>query len=305
MPMGGQNTLPPFPFQKLVSPCGCRILTAMAGDGISHGKSKAGFADPALIVSIHDVSPATAGRTREILAELEEAGVQRTSLLVVPNHHDAHPVTKHPDFLHEMAEREQAGHEIVLHGYFHQRTRRESETLRQKTVTRLYTADEGEFYDIGYGEARKAMRKGKRELQEGGLTPQGFIAPAWLLGSEAERAAHDEGFEYTTRLTGILDLRQPEWMASQSLVYSVRSSWRVAASKAWNALLARRLQHNPVARLGIHPPDFDHTSVRRQILTLAARLAAKRRVTTYLDWVRDWRNPSWRIPSPDKERNSP
>ena len=39
------------------------------------------------------------------------------------------------------------------------------------------------------------------------MTPRGFIAPAWLLGAAAERAAADAEMEYTTRLTGVRDLR--------------------------------------------------------------------------------------------------
>ena len=49
------------------------------------------------------------------------------------------------------------GHEIVIHGYFHERPRRAKETLRDKFLTRFYTQNEGEFYDLGYDEALRRI----------------------------------------------------------------------------------------------------------------------------------------------------
>jgi predicted deacetylase len=122
-------------------------------------------------------------------------------------------------------------------------------------------------------------------LTGAGLDVVGFIAPAWLLGKEAEQAARNIGFAYTTRLGGVLDLRSGEGTRSQSLVYSPRSAWRRKVSLAWNAFLAARLRKNPLARLGLHPPDWKHEAIKTQALRLARELAADRRVIRYRDWV--------------------
>ena len=57
-----------------------------------------------------------------------------------------------------------------------------------KAMTRIYTADEGEFYDIDRATARELVSKAREEFRGIGLDPRGFIAPAWLLGPEAEAA---------------------------------------------------------------------------------------------------------------------
>ena len=129
------------------------------------------------------------------------------------------------------------------------------------------------------------MEDGREKLTGAGLEVVGFIAPAWLLGDEAEQAARNLGFAYTTRLGGVLDLRSGDYTASQSLVYSVRSAWRRSVSLWWNAWLASRLRKNPLARLGLHPPDWRHDKIRAQALRLARETAADRKVIRYRDWV--------------------
>jgi predicted deacetylase len=239
----------------------------------------------ALAVSIHDVSPWTRGAVERMLEDLAEAGVGITSLLVVPDHHHRGAVDGDPDFVAWLRSLEAAGHEIVLHGFYHRREPREGTGWWRRLVTEHYTAGEGEFYDMDHAEARRRLAAGRRMLEQAGLEVPGFIAPAWLLGPEAERAARDEGFAYTTRLGGVLDLRNGRWTASQSLVYSVRSGWRRVVSLGWNASLAWRLRANPLARLGLHPPDWQHPSIRAQALRLARAMAAGRRVIRYRDVV--------------------
>src|SRR6202045_2873222 len=136
-----------------------------------------------------------------------------------------------------MRDLESQGHEVVIHGYFHDRPRRENETLRQRLITRSYTSDEGEFYDLDYDEASRRIIAARDEFRSVGLKPRGFVAPAWLLSLEAERAARDAEMEYTTRLRTVRDLRSGQDFSARSLVYSVRNNWRRAVSLAWNAAL--------------------------------------------------------------------
>jgi predicted deacetylase len=238
-----------------------------------------------LAVSVHDVSPLTREASDRMLADLAAVGVGVTSLLVVPDHHHKADIDKDPAFLAWLREKQAAGHEIVLHGFYHRRVPREGDGAGKRLVTEHYTAGEGEFYDLGYEEARERMEDGREMLTGAGLDMVGFIAPAWLLGEEAELAARNLGFAYTTRLGGVLDLRSGEWTRSQSLVYSPRSAWRRSVSLAWNAFLAARLRKNPLARLGLHPPDWNYDAIKTQALRLAREAAADRKVIRYRDWV--------------------
>lgn len=239
----------------------------------------------ALVVSIHDVAPVTRERVQEILGQLEHHGVSRCSLLVVPNYHHLGKSLGDHSFRTWLQESDERGHEIVIHGYYHQRPRRAQESTRRKAITRIYTADEGEFYDLEYETALSLMREAQNEFTASGLRVSGFVAPAWLLGTEAERAAQKAGFRYTTSLREVHDFASGQRFASQTLVYSVRSDWRCAVSLLWNRVLFQRLTDNRLLRLGLHPPDFDHPGIWRQITTLIGKGLRDRLPNTYQSWL--------------------
>ncbi len=239
---------------------------------------------PALIVSIHDVSPLTRVTAEEMLADLAAIGIGRTSLLVIPDHHHRAMIGEDPAFCAWLREVADQGHEIVLHGYYHKRPKKEGAGWWQKIITEQYTAGEGEFFDLTQTQARVRLEKAREEFAAQGFRPTGFIAPAWLLGTEAEEAVRKAGFTYTTRLQNFKDLRTGREDVSQSLVWSVRSGWRRSVSLKWNAYLAKKLAPNPLLRVGLHPPDWNHPAIKRQILDLIAAARNERDVMTYESW---------------------
>ncbi len=242
-----------------------------------------------LVVSIHDVAPATRDAVEKIISELVRIGVPVCSLLVVPDYHHQGLATKDRQFVSWLRELESDGHEIVIHGFFHERPRRANETIRDKFLTHLYTADEGEFYDLDYDEALRRIATARDAFRASGLKPRGFVAPAWLLSEGAERAVRDAELEYTARLHAVRDLRSGEDFAARSIVYSVRAGWRRAVSRAWNAVLFRVLQRGPLLRISIHPPDYSHPPIWRQIMDLIEATAGSRTTTTYQDWIAEQR----------------
>lgn len=255
------------------------------------------MSSPALVVSLHDVSPLTYDRCTRIIAELSALGAKRTSLLVIPNHHSRGHFLDAPELCAWLRERAAEGHEIVTHGYFHRRERRKKEGFVQRMTTQVYTADEGEFYDIDREHAAELVRRANEELQKVGLNPCGFIAPAWLLSQAGEDALRELGCEYTTRLRTVSDLFQNTIYQSQSLCWSVRAAWRRVVSRLWNATLAKRLASIPLLRISIHPVDIEHEMIWRQIRDLVNEAARNRSATTYLDWVRQQRAASHFVPT--------
>ena len=237
----------------------------------------------ALVVSIHDVSPLTSKLVFSMIRDVAAAGVDHIALLVIPNHHSKAPIRENPEFCDWLRISAQM-HEVVLHGYFHSRPR-SAGGWWDTFVTEHYTAREGEFYDLSENEATRRLERGKHEFAQLGLMARGFIAPAWLLGREAERAVRTAGFEYTTRLRTFKDLVTGRETLSHSLVWSVRSAWRRIASLCWNRLLANKLVRAPLLRIGLHPVDWQHSAVRRQALQLVRSALAAREAITYEGWL--------------------
>src|SRR2546423_12692281 len=128
-----------------------------------------------LIVSIHDVAPSTQSICDKIISELTQKGIRHCSLLVVPDYHHQGASMQDRQFVSWLRDLEARGHEIVIHGYFHQRPRRENETFQQRLMTRSYTQDEGEFYDLDYTQALRRITSARDEFRTNGLTPSGII----------------------------------------------------------------------------------------------------------------------------------
>jgi uncharacterized protein len=246
----------------------------------------------AVVVSLHDVAPFSQKVSDKIIAELGRRGIRVCSLLVVSDYHHQGAMMKDRQFVSWLRGLEADGHEIVIHGYFHERPRRSRETLLDKFLTRFYTNDEGEFYDLDYAEAFRRIAAARDEFRALRLMPRGFVAPAWLLNNDGERAARDAGMEYTTSLRTVRDLHSGEDFWARSLVYSVRNNWRRKASLVWNAALVQFSRNDPLLRLSIHPPDYTYPAIWGQIVDLISRMDGQRTATTYRDWVAEQRSAS-------------
>jgi len=249
----------------------------------------AGAAKHFIVVSLHDVAPSTRQIADTIVSELAHRGVRVCSLLVVPDYHHEGLFTRDRQFVSWLRGLEADGHEIVIHGYFHERPRGAKETLRDQFLTRFYTQNEGEFYDLTYDEALRRIVAARDEFHAQGLKPRGFVAPAWLLSQDAERAAHDAQMEYTTRLRTVCDLRSGDVFSARTLVYSVRNNWRRGISRARNATFFRFLQGTSLLRISIHPPDYLHPAIWSQITDLIERSVGSRTATTYQEWIAEQR----------------
>jgi predicted deacetylase len=223
------------------------------------------------------------------VAFLANYGIQAASILVVPNFHHAAPVAKNAAFCDTVSAWQAAGHELVLHGYFHDRREAPRETLRTLFWTRLYTNREAEFLDLPPDEARIRLRLGRELFSEKGWNVRGFIAPAWLMAGQVPTLCGELGFAYTNTLRHLIPLvrggGRPA-IRSQSLCYSTRAAWRRLASAAWNRKLFGKLRETNLIRLSLHPRDLEFPLLRRQIDQII-RASLKRGFVpaTYADYV--------------------
>ncbi len=242
-----------------------------------------------LIVSLHDAHPGSAAAIEEQIAFLAGYGVKAASILVVPDFHHGAPIAKDAGFGEGVSRWQEAGHEIVLHGYYHDRRESPRETLGTLFWTRLYTSREAEFLDLPAEEARIRLRRGRELFDERGWRAHGFIAPAWLMATHVPNLCGELGFTYTNTLRELIPLvrggGRPA-LASQSLCYSTRAGWRRIASAAWNRQLFGKLRATNLIRLSLHPRDLEFALLRRQIdQIIRAALAGGFAPSTYAEYV--------------------
>lgn len=258
---------------------------AAPADLLPAALSTAAAPQPHLVVSIHDVAPTNHAAVAEMIRDVTSKGVRVCSMLLVPDYHHQQNFAQDRQFTSWLRELEAQGNEMVIHGYFHERPSRPNESFTDRLITRFYTRGEGEFYDLPYDEAVRRITRARDKFIEAGLRPRGFIAPAWLLPAEGERAVRDADLEYTTRLTSVTDVRSGQSFPARSLVYSTEAAWRRSTSLLWNAVLARLQSASPLLRVSLHPPDFRYPRIWSQILDILERAAKVRTPTTYRDWI--------------------
>jgi uncharacterized protein len=215
-----------------------------------------------LVVSLHDFHPGSRSLIEDQIRQLSGLGVGCFSILVVPHFHHGKPTAGDAASVDFLEERNAAGDDLVLHGYYHQQQGHDLKTLYWST---LYTSGECEFLDLGDGEASHRIEQGRKLWDERGWPLHGFIAPAWLMPEKQDHLLRRLGFLYTTRLKSFKVLPKSSVTDSQSLCYSTRAWWRRTGSYYWNPVLFARLRGKPLLRLSLHPRDLEYPDLRQQI----------------------------------------
>jgi predicted deacetylase len=236
---------------------------------------------------VHDVAPATWPDCAPLLELLAPLGV-RATLLVVPHYHGGCRADADPAFVAALRERVLHGDEVVVHGYYHRDTGPPPRTPLDWGRRRLCTAGEGEFGALAAEAALARIRAGRDMVQAMGLTPRGFVAPAWLLGPGAWQALRVARLGYTSTRDALIPLAatlRAGRVAAPSLVYSSRSPLRRALSRRWNARRLRLLGAAPHVRAALHPEDARHAAVLSHWGELLQELAATRRPALESDWL--------------------
>lgn len=236
-----------------------------------------------LIVSLHDAHPKSISVISDQIKFCENLGVKHFSILAIPHYHHEKKLKEDKEVLDFLSKRSEAGDDIVLHGFYHDRRDRDGGNF---FFTKLYTANEAEFLDLNNQEVKTRLEQGMEIWKEHGWNLDGFIAPAWLMPLEQDVILRDLNFSYTTRLKAIYALQKEEVIQTQSLCYSTRAWWRKKASLLWNSRLFSKLKETSVMRLSLHPGDFAYLEVREHIQKLLElALAEDFQPVSYAEYV--------------------
>jgi predicted deacetylase len=232
---------------------------------------------PATIaVALHDIEPATFDRCALIRDWLEDHGIDRVTLLVIPAR-DLHPLSdRRPEIAIWLDERRRAGDAIAQHGFQHFRPRQSN--WHRPVWPRLHS-EAAEFIGLDERETERALDAGRRVLKLAGIEPQGFVAPAYA---------------YTPALREMMTTRFRWWAGSWGLhatgpVSSTRTGPAIGLASGTVArraispgvLRAATVLAGETLRLDVHPMDL---ALPGHMLTLDWVLrhsVKRRRAVTY------------------------
>jgi predicted deacetylase len=216
-----------------------------------------------VLLSLHDVAPPFERQLRELWLMCVSRGA-RPALLVVPNWHGEHPLHRSGRFVDWLFARVDQGARVLLHGERHD----EVGTVRRagdewRALGR--TAREGEFLTLDYAEASARIGRGLEVLARCGLSPVGFVPPAWLARAAAREAARDAGLALFEDASRIYWLREGRAERVPAVRWSARSRWRADLSALVSEARWVTQGQAPLVRLALHPTDMDDAVVRRSL----------------------------------------
>ena len=241
----------------------------------------------ALIVSIHDICPEYEREFDQWLRLLDDWGVTRRSLHVIPNYRQSQRLADAPTLIAALRREIQNGSEVMLHGYNHVfkgRHRRFCAHLWERHMTHGCA----EFSEVEAETARHLLQAGRETLQAALTVPiTGFTAPGWWQSRAVAPVLAELGFHFYTTLWTVRYLRPQRvvWSPVLTGLPGRRGAvQRLLALYDFRCLPAMRWA---LFRIDLHPYDLENKPWMKRLERLVARLLARRRLTVYEEVAHD------------------
>ena len=107
--------------------------------------------------------------------------------------------------------------------------------------------------------------RGLESLRRAGLSPIGFVPPAWLAREDTFRAARRAGLAMSEDAHGIRLHARATRLVSPVIRWSGRTAWRAHLSAAVADARWMTARGSWLARLALHPADLRHAATAESI----------------------------------------
>lgn len=222
-----------------------------------------------LVVSVHDVAPATAAHTRRWCADLDERAVP-LALLVVPGPWRVPVLRDDPEFAGWLRHRVGRGDEVVQHGWRHRMPATAHGAprgqWRRRVHARVVARGAAEFAALTEGQAAARLVAGRVELSALGLSVEGFTPPGWLASPGTVQALRRLRFRYTTCHAGVRDLATGGWHPAFVLSHRAGGLGERAGARLMVAGARHAVRGGRDIRIALHPADLDRPGLREAAL---------------------------------------
>ena len=242
-------------------------------------------APPALLVSLHDVSPLTVEDCRRAVEMLERLGVRPADLtvFVIPPHEggttlDADAPTVM--FLRGLAD---AGACLAMHGLTHRMIGRAWSPAGMFRA-HFFARGQGELYNCDGQDTQRRLDEGAAVLRRAGLdeATRAFVPPAWQLSRAAREVVERAGFEFYEMFGGIV--HRGALRARRLIGWGSLNPIEAAGTAIWASAQSRRTPAD--TRLAIHPADMRRPLQTRAVHRALTRLLPRMRAMTYRAYLR-------------------
>ncbi|RMA92516.1 polysaccharide deacetylase family protein [Hydrogenothermus marinus] len=215
-------------------------------------------------ISIHDITKTNMENVIKIIFFLEDLGIKKISLLLIPKYHNKEDILEIKDYLKDII----PNREIILHGFYHKADKVNIFNIKN----RLFTSGEGEVLNLSLKEFENRLREGLKLLNSINLYPEGYIAPAWLIKKENIKLLKKYGFKFTTTRYGIYDLINNRYIFSPVISFSCRGIIESISVRTFTVQLKLYKSFLNFLRLAIHPCDINSSKKLNLIKTFILKM---------------------------------
>lgn len=203
-----------------------------------------------LLLSIHDVMPATLGHVEHIVSELANRGFRTVTLLVVPGSGWT------PDSLQRLRTLTGSGAELAGHGWRH--TVDDIRGLQHRLHSLLISRNVAEHLALTRSGIRTLVTRcfawfAANDLPE----PSLYVPPAWAMGSIGKDDLDRLPFCQYETLAGIYSSKARAFRRTAMTGFEADTAFRAVSCRLWNFLNARAAGTSRPIRVAIHPRDLE------------------------------------------------
>lgn len=219
--------------------------------------------DRKLLISIHDVTPATLGQTESILERLAHQGLLPATLLLVPNRDWE---SRHIEKLNEWLLHGRV--HLAGHGWNHHTDRISG--LKHWLHSQFISQNVAEHLAVDRWGRLEIIQRCYRWFEDHSLPiPCLYVPPAWALGSLPRDAHQSIPFALIETLTGVYNLRRNEFIRSPMSGFEAHNVVQSIGCRVWNGINNLVASKELPLRVAIHPGDFQ-LRLRNQLSALLA-----------------------------------
>lgn len=229
-----------------------------------------------LVVAIHDVSPATFDEVRYLAQALDRLEVRPRVYKVIPQH-----LLENRDLVTFLRREQDAGSEIVQHGYAHGRHGRLRGPWRRRLRSRLFAPNDAEFLTLTPQQTEALLIDGRAILSTAGLLATGFCAPGWIEPDRLRPILRRVGFRYDVALTCVVDLANGRRVWTDWVGYMGAGRVQETLVGVANRINQAAMPAFSTVKVFLHPAGARTSPACRRILEWLPALKRGRRLTTY------------------------
>jgi len=236
-----------------------------------------------IAVALHGIEPQTFERCALIRDWLEDHGVDRVTLLVIPAR-DLHPIAERsPAMVEWLRERRIHGDSIAQHGFQNRGSRPDGASRRLLAISQPRAGRE--FVGLDESETRSAVHAGWRILKLAGVEPDGFVAPAYAY-TGALRRALDARFRWWAGLLRVhraLPAGGRGTRGPLAPALSLDATGPMSRTLSPSLVRAGSLLPTGTLRLDVHPAHLQHHRHMLALEWVLSRAHGRRVAVTYRD----------------------